>query len=100
MPEPTARAATTAASAPVSHVDESCGELAMTREGLLAEGKGPSHPEVKGVEALLERCADKAPTATECERVRRLRVEALATGKGDAHPYVVNLAARERLCKR
>ena len=83
-----------------SHAAESCGELAMTRAGLLAGGKGPTNPEVRGVDALLAKCSDPTPSADVCRRVDNELTELVGRGTyGPNHPAILALQAKKNLCK-
>jgi hypothetical protein len=81
-----------------SHAAESCGELAVTRVGLIADGKGDQHPEVLGVDALLAQCGDKTPSPDVCLRLKRELVETEAGGYGPNHPRMRSLRAKLALC--
>jgi hypothetical protein len=83
-----------------SHAAESCGELAMTRVGLIEEGRGENHPEVVGVDALLAKCTDKTPSPDTCQRVTNELTETTARGYGTNHPKVRSLRARQALCPK
>lgn len=83
-----------------SHASEPCGELVLTRAGLVAGGKGEAHPEVTGVDALLARCADKTPSRESCEHADREKTEAVGRGVyGENHPRMRALEAKLRVCR-
>jgi hypothetical protein len=88
------------ASAATSHAADACGEYAMTRAGLIAEGEGEKHPKVVGVDAVLAQCEDKTPSPDACRRVTNELMEITAAGYGPNHPRVRSLRAQQSLCPK
>jgi hypothetical protein len=76
-----------------------CGELALYRAELVAEGKGERHPDVIATDARLGACTDKRPSAEACQAAQR-RLEELRATRGERHPDVIVARAKIELCRK
>lgn len=76
-----------------------CGELALQRVELVAEGKGEAHPMRVAVERELAACSEPRPSDTACARVIQHLHEQERAGLGPRHPEIVTLNAKRELCR-
>lgn len=83
-----------------AHTAKSCGEIAMTRAGVIETGLGANHPEVVRLDALLAQCADKTPSPDECRHVMSELTEVTTRGYGPNHPTTRALRAKLELCPK
>lgn len=76
-----------------------CGDLALYRAKLGAEGKGERHPDMLATNARLNACTDQRPSTAACQAAQRHLEELLAT-RGERHPDVIVARAQVDLCRK